>query len=80
MPASPEHLQSDPVGPSSTKHGLDEVWSSEEPPWICMAPKFSGSVPPEAEVDGSMSQTYATSNDTLPHALMGKCKHLMPNI
>ena len=28
------------VRPSSTKHGLDEVWSSEEPPWTCLAPKF----------------------------------------
>ena len=27
-------------GPSSTKHDLDEVWSSEEPRWTCLAPKF----------------------------------------
>ena len=31
VPSRPEHLCSDPVGPSSTKHGLDEVWSSEVP-------------------------------------------------
>ena len=39
-PSSPEHLRSDPVRPSSTKHGLDEAWSSEEPLWICLAPKM----------------------------------------
>ena len=37
----------------------------------------SGSKPQEDVVDGSLSQTYATSNSTLPHALMGK--HFMPN-
>ena len=23
-----------------SKHSLDQVWSSEESPWICLAPKF----------------------------------------
>ena len=40
---------------------------------------FSGSIPPEDAVDSSTSQTHATSNSILPHALMGKCKHFMPN-
>ena len=40
---------------------------------------FSGSRPPLDVVDGSVSQTQATSNSTLPHALMGKCKHFLPN-
>ena len=30
-------------------------------------------------VDGSISQTHATSNSTLQHAFMGKCKHLTLN-
>ena len=37
-PARPKHLWGDPFGPSSTKHGLGEVWSSEAPPWTCLAP------------------------------------------
>ena len=36
----PELLWSDPVGPASTRHSLGEVWSSEEPLWTCLAPKF----------------------------------------
>ena len=39
----------------------------------------SGGMPLEDAVDGSTSQTHETSNSTLPHALMGKCKHFMLN-
>ena len=39
----------------------------------------SGSMPSEDAVDGSTSQTHATNKITLPHALMCKCKHFMPN-
>ena len=39
----------------------------------------SDSMPPEDTVDSSTSQTHATSNSTLPHALTGKCKHFMSN-
>ena len=75
----PEHLWSDPFGPSWTKHGFDEVWSSEYPPWTCLAPSSSGSMPPEDAVDGGMNQTHATSNSTFPHALTGKHKHFIPD-
>ena len=40
---------------------------------------FSGSMPPEDAVGGSKSQTHSTSKSTLPHAVMGKGKHSMPN-
>ena len=39
----------------------------------------TGRMPPEDVVDGRTSQTHATSNITLPHALTGKCKHFMTN-
>ena len=39
----------------------------------------SDSMPLVDLVDGSTNQTYVTSNSTLPYALMGKCKHFMPN-
>ena len=39
-PSRPEQLWNNPEGSSLTKHGLDKVWSSEEPPWTCLAPKF----------------------------------------
>ena len=39
----------------------------------------SGSMPPEDAFDGSTSQTHATSNSTLLHALTGKCGHFVPN-
>ena len=78
-PSRPKHLWSDPVGPSRTKHGLDEMWSTEEPLWTCLAPKFQWQHASKDAVDGRTSQTHATSNSTLPHALMGKCKLFMPN-
>ena len=48
-------------------------------PWTCLAPKFqwqhaSGG----CAVDGSTSQIHMTSNSTLLHAFMSKCKHFMP--
>ena len=36
--------------------------------------KSGGSMPLEDAADGSMSQAHATSNNTLPHDLTGKCK------
>ena len=30
-------------------------------------------------VDSCTSQTHTTNNSTLPHALMGRCKHFTPN-
>ena len=39
----------------------------------------SGSMPPEDVVDRSTSQTHATSNNTLLHALTGKCHDFMPD-
>ena len=41
--------------------------------------KSSGSIPPEDAVYGSTSQTHATSNNTLPHALTCEGKHFIPN-
>ena len=61
----------------STKYGLDKVWSSEEHSWTCLAPKFQWQYALGDAVDGSISQTHATSNSTLQHAFTGKCKHLM---
>ena len=37
----------------------------------------NGSMPSEDVVDRSTSQTHATSNNTLPHALTGKCNDFM---
>ena len=76
----PEHLWSDPVGPSWTKHVLDEVCSSEDPRGLAMQQSSSGSMPLEGVVDGSTSQAHMTSNITSPRALTGQCKHLMSNI
>ena len=39
-PSRPAQLWSHPVRPSSTKHSLDEVWSSNEPMWTGLASKF----------------------------------------
>ena len=73
-PSNPEHLWSNPVRPSSTKH---EGWSSEEPRGFAWHQCTSGSMSPEDAVDSSMTRT--TRNSTLPHALTGKYKHFMPN-
>ena len=77
MPSRPEHLWSDPVVPSSTNCGLDEVWSSEDPQGFAWHHSFCGSMPLEDAVDGSTSQANATSNSTLPHTLTGKCKYFL---
>ena len=76
-PSRPEHLWSDPVRPSGTKPGLDEMRSSEESLGFAWHQSSSGSMPLEDAVDGSKSQIPATSYSTLPHVL--KCKHFMPN-
>ena len=65
MPSRPEHLWSDPVRPSWTEYGLDEVWSSKETRGLDWHQSSSGSMPLEDVVDSSTSQTHATSNSTL---------------
>ena len=55
----------------------DEVWLCEEPRGVAWHQSSSGTMPLEDAVDGSTSQIHATSNSTLPYALMGKCKHFM---
>ena len=57
-----------------TRRGLPR-----SPSWLAWHQSSSGDMPPEDAVDGSMSQTHATRNSTLPHALLGKCKHFLPN-
>ena len=47
-------------------NGIDKLWSSEEPPLICLPPISRGTMPPEDAVDGSTRQTHATSNSILP--------------
>ena len=56
-----------------TRCGLP--WSPRELAWYQSS---SGSMPPEVAVDSSTSQTQ-TSNSTVLHAFMGKCKHFMCN-
>ena len=75
----PEHLRSDPIGPSWTKHGLYEVWSAEEPRGLAWHQSSGGSILLEDVVDGSTIQNHVPSNSTLQHALMGKYEHVMPN-
>ena len=53
---------------------------SRSPHRLAWHQSSSGSVPPEDAVDGNTRQTHATSHNTLLHALMGKCKYLMPHI
>ena len=66
-----DHPQQSPV---LTRCGLPRR------PWeLAWHQSSSGSMLPVDAVDGSTSQTPATSNSTLTHALMSKCKHFMPN-
>ena len=85
FPVSPLSIQiphprrqgpSHPVRPVS----LYKVWSPWSSHGLAWHKSSGGSMPLEDVVDGSKSQTYATSNSTLPHAPMGKCKHFMPDI
>ena len=92
MPANPYSVQiSHPCrqGPSTYEAILSDHPQQSTVSMRCGLPKSglgfawhqnsSGSMPPEVAVGGSMSQTYATNNSTLPHVLMSKCQHFMLN-
>ena len=77
-PSRPDHLWNDSVGPSGTKHFM-RCCLPRSPHGLAWHLSSSGSMALEDAVDGCTSQTNATSYSTVLQALMGKCKHFMPN-
>ena len=64
-PSWPEHLWSDPVGPSATKHVLTRWGLPRSPRGLAWHQRSRVRTPPDDALDSRTHQTHATSNIVL---------------